>query len=209
VGTANITATSATYAVSGSTELTVKKKDQTITFGTLVGKTYGDPDFTVSATASSALAVTFTASGSCTVSGSTVHITGAGSCTITAHQGGNNTYNPAPDVPQTFMVAKATPTVTVTDPMPTYDGNPHSATATAVGVDGHTAVSGSFTFTYDGSGTAPTNAKTSYAVVATFTSSDSNYAGATGNGVLTIKQRPATVTAENKGKSYGDDNPAL
>ena len=72
-------------------------------------------------------------------------------------------------------ITTATPTVTVTDPMPTYDGDPHSATAAAKGVDGTTSVSGSFSFTYDGSATAPTNAKTSYAVAANFTSSDSNY----------------------------------
>src|SRR4029077_20105256 len=108
-----------------------------------------------------------------------------------------------------LTVKQATPTVKVTDPMPTYDGNPHSAEATAYGVDGITPVTGSFTFTYDGNATAPTNAKTSYTVVATFTSSDPKYTGATGNGFLTIKQRPATVTADNKNKQYGDDNPAL
>src|SRR4029077_7266583 len=48
-GTANISATSAVTSVTGSTLLTVKKKDQTITFGSLVAKTYGDPDFSVSA----------------------------------------------------------------------------------------------------------------------------------------------------------------
>ena len=91
-------------------------------------------------------------------------------------------------------ITAVAPTVTVTDPMPTYDGNPHSAVAIAIGVDGHTAVTGSFTFTYDGSSTTPTNAKTSYAVVATFTSTDSNYTIATGNGVLTIKQASSTTT---------------
>ena len=55
-------------------------------------KTYGDPDFDVSATASSGLAVSFGASGSCTVSGQTVHLTGAGTCTITASQAGNANY---------------------------------------------------------------------------------------------------------------------
>ncbi len=87
-----------------------------------------------------------------------------------------------------YTINQATPTVTVTDPMPTYDGSPHMATATAVGFDGHTAVSGSFNLTYDGSTTAPTYAKTSYMVVASFTSSDPNYTNATGNGTLTIKQ---------------------
>jgi Regulator of Chromosome Condensation (RCC1) repeat protein/PASTA domain-containing protein len=86
--------------------------NQTITFGALANKTYGDPDFSVSATASSGLAVSFAASGNCTVSAATVHLTGAGSCTVTASQAGNVNYNPAPDVSQSFAVAKAGQTIT-------------------------------------------------------------------------------------------------
>ena len=84
--------------------LTITKANQTITFGALANKTYGDADFTVSATASSGLPVSFTASGACTISGNTVHITGMGSCTITAHQAGNSNYNAAPDMSHTFTV---------------------------------------------------------------------------------------------------------
>src|SRR5204863_7858793 len=69
-------------------------------------KTFGDPDFSVSATASSNLAVRFSASGSCTVNGSTVHLTGAGSCTITGTQAGNENYNPAADISRTFTIAQ-------------------------------------------------------------------------------------------------------
>src|SRR5207253_6045322 len=90
------------------------KVNQTITFGPLANKTFGDPDFPVSATASSGLPVSFSASGQCTVtspSPGTVHITGAGSCTITASQAGNGTYNSAPDVPQSFSIAKANQTI--------------------------------------------------------------------------------------------------
>jgi hypothetical protein len=81
--------------------------NQTITFATLGAKTYGDPDFSLSATASSGLAVSFAASGTCTVRGPTVHLSGAGSCAITASQTGNVSYNPAPDVSQTLLIAKA------------------------------------------------------------------------------------------------------
>jgi subtilisin family serine protease len=92
----------------------VTKADQTITFGALANKTAVDPDFGVSASSSSGLAVTFTASGQCTVnaSGTIVHITAVGTCTITAHQAGNATYNPAPDVPQSFNIVKADQTIT-------------------------------------------------------------------------------------------------
>jgi alpha-tubulin suppressor-like RCC1 family protein len=86
--------------------------NQTITFGPLANKTYGDPDFGVSANASSGLAVSFAASGNCTVSSATVHLTGAGSCAVTASQGGNASYNAAPDVSQTFAIAKAGQTIT-------------------------------------------------------------------------------------------------
>jgi hypothetical protein len=87
------------------------KQNQTITFGALGNKTFGDPDFTVSATASSGLTVTFGASGNCTVTVASVHLTGAGSCTITASQAGNATYNSAPDVPRTFTIARANQTI--------------------------------------------------------------------------------------------------
>jgi len=88
------------------------KAYQTITFVTVTGKTFGDPDFTVSAVASSGLLVAFSASGNCTVlTGSTVHLTGAGSCTLTASQPGDSTRASAPDVPQTFAIAKASQTI--------------------------------------------------------------------------------------------------
>jgi len=49
---------------------------ETITFGALSGQNFGDPDFAVTATASSGLAVSFAASGNCTAAGSTIHLTG-------------------------------------------------------------------------------------------------------------------------------------
>ena len=88
------------------------KLSQTITFNPLGNKTYGDPAFTVAATATSGLTVTFTASGACSITGATVSLTGAGSCTVTAHQPGNATYDPAPDVPRTFTIAKGNQTIT-------------------------------------------------------------------------------------------------
>jgi len=91
----------------------VNQADQTINFGALAGKTYGDADFMVSATASSGLAVSFSIlSGPATISGNTVHITGAGTVTVQASQGGDDNYNPAPDADQSFEVAKAGQTIT-------------------------------------------------------------------------------------------------
>jgi hypothetical protein len=85
----------------------IAKAAQTITFGALTGKTFGDADFTINATASAGLAVSFVPSGNCFIAGATVHLTGAGSCTITASQSGDSNYDAAPSVPQTFAIGAA------------------------------------------------------------------------------------------------------
>jgi hypothetical protein len=94
---------------------TINKANQTVTFNPLANKTFGDPDFGVSATASSNLTVSFSFTGSCTVTNSSpgaVHLTGGGSCTITAARAGNSNYNPAPDVARSFTINKASQTIT-------------------------------------------------------------------------------------------------
>jgi hypothetical protein len=83
---------------------TIATASQVITFNPLPNKTTSDPPFVVTAIASSGLAVSFTATGQCTISGSTVTIVGAGACTITASQAGNINFSPAPAVPQTFNI---------------------------------------------------------------------------------------------------------
>jgi hypothetical protein len=90
----------------------IEPADQTITFNPLADKTYGDADFNVHATASSGLAVSFSAAGDCTVTGNTVHITGAGSCTVTASQPGDSNYNPATDVDRSFTISKGNQSIT-------------------------------------------------------------------------------------------------
>ncbi|MCX9074469.1 MAG: MBG domain-containing protein [Candidatus Methanoperedens sp.] len=156
----------------------VGKIDQNIIFDGLPDKTYGDSAFTVSATASSGLPVSFTASGQCTVSGNIVTLTGAGSCTITASQPGKDNYNAAPSVDQTFNIAKAAATITLSDLAQTYDGSPKSATVTTSPA-GLSEVS----ITYDGSATAPTSAG-SYAVQATLTNANYQAVPATGTFVI-------------------------
>jgi hypothetical protein len=111
-GSCTITASQAGNAnyepASFSRTFAIAKALQTISFGPLKSKTYGAPDFSVSAAASSSLPVSFAASGSCTISGAMVHLTSAGSCTITASQAGNVDYNPAPNISQSFSIAAKT-----------------------------------------------------------------------------------------------------
>lgn len=87
-------------------DLTINKANQTITFNALSDKAVNSPDFTVSATTSSELPVTFTvgAEDACTISENTIHLTGEGACTVTAHQDGNSNYNPADNVSRSFAI---------------------------------------------------------------------------------------------------------
>ena len=98
----------------------------------------GGPTYTVSATASSGLPVAFTvdasSGGVCTVSGSTVTMVHAGTCTIDANQAGNSTYAPAPQVQQSFTIARGSQTITFTSTPPNPAGAnspPYTVTATA------------------------------------------------------------------------------
>ena len=119
-GSANITATQGGDVIYNAATpvvraLTVNKADQAITFGSLAAKSVSDPPFSLNATASSSLAVTYSSSntGVVTVSGSTVTIVGLGTTTITASQAGNVNYNAAASVQQSLVVnGKQSQTIT-------------------------------------------------------------------------------------------------
>ncbi len=87
---------------------------QTITFAPLPNLPIGSPPFTVSATASSGLAVVFTSTTNtiCTVSGTTVTMVAGGSCSIQAAQPGNVLYAAAASVSQRFQITPGTQTIT-------------------------------------------------------------------------------------------------
>jgi hypothetical protein len=94
----------------GANTFTIGKASQTITFGALGNRTYGDPTFTVSATADSGLTVTYSTltTSACTVTSSgEVAIVGAGTCTITASQAGDANYAAAPAVARSYQVVPA------------------------------------------------------------------------------------------------------
>jgi hypothetical protein len=112
VGTTTITAsqsgnTNYAAATSVNQTLTVNQASQTITFGALANKTITDVPYTISATATSGLAVTFTSSNTsvATVSGNTITIVGPGTTNITAAQAGNTNYAAAPNVVQPLTVS--------------------------------------------------------------------------------------------------------
>lgn len=93
------------------------KKSQVITFNNLSDKTYGNADFSVSASADSGLDITYSTSGNCANAGSNITLTGAGSCTVTAAQAGDDDYYAATNVSRSFSIAKANQTITAFDPI--------------------------------------------------------------------------------------------
>jgi coenzyme F420-reducing hydrogenase gamma subunit len=111
----------------------VTQASQTITFGSLSNKNFGTAPFTVKATASSGLAVSFasTTSAVCTVAGSTVTLVAVGTCTIQATQSGNSNYAAAAPVNQSFQVTKGSQTITFGPLSSQFLGtNPFALTAT-------------------------------------------------------------------------------
>jgi hypothetical protein len=75
--------------------------------------------FTVVASASSGLAVTFTSSGACSNSGATyTMISGTGTCSVIANQAGNSNYAAAPQVTRTVSATHAPQTITFTTSPP-------------------------------------------------------------------------------------------
>jgi hypothetical protein len=89
------------------------KTNQALTFETLQSKVLGDVTFTFSATSSSGLPVTYSATPTdkVTISGNQVTLMKTGKVTITASQAGNSDYNPAISVDQTFCIRPAKPIV--------------------------------------------------------------------------------------------------
>ncbi|NBS07646.1 MAG: hypothetical protein EBS69_09780, partial [Verrucomicrobia bacterium] len=156
-GGSSYAAASSTYGTAGTARFDnvyvqyLKQSAQTIAFGSLDAKTYGDSTFALSATANSGLSVSYSSSDTsvATVAGSTVTILKAGSTVITASQAGNAQYAAATSVQQTLTVgAKAltigAPTLTTTKE---YDGTTTAAvTAGALsGVVGSDTVTASAT----------------------------------------------------------------
>ncbi|MEW6304051.1 MAG: immunoglobulin domain-containing protein [Verrucomicrobiota bacterium] len=180
---------------------TVAKANQTITFNALANKTFGDAPFTVSASASSGLTVSFSIlSGSATVSGSTVTITGAGTVTVRASQTGNANYNAATPVDRSFTVNKATPVITWSNPADivfgtVLAGTQLNATANVPGSFAYTPVAG-----------AVLNAGNGQTLSVSFTPTDTaNYNAASKDVFINVLKANQTITFNTlANKTYGD-----
>ena len=121
---------------------------QTIAFGALADRTYGDAPFPVVATASSGLPVTVSSdtAATCTVAAGTVTVAAAGSCTLRASQGGDADHAAAADVTQTFGIGRASQAIAF-GPLPDRQFGEPDFTVSATGGGSGQPV----TFTAEGS----------------------------------------------------------
>ena len=180
------------------------KTSQTVSFDPISVKTFGDAPFTVGASASSGLPITFSVvSGPATVNGGTVTITGAGAVTLQASQAGDATYFAA-SANQSFTVNKASQTVTF-DPVTdrTYGDEPFSISASASTAQPITFSVISGPATVNGNTVAITGAGT--VTLQASQAGDANYSAASANQTFKIIKANQTVSFDSVAdKTYGD-----
>ena len=207
------TATSAGVITLNATAFTIAQA-QTITFGALSTKTYGDSSFDLAATASSGLGVTYASSDTsvATVAGNTVTILKAGTTTITASQAGDATYAAAPSVGQILTVNQKALTGSFTASNKAYDGTTSATVATRavsgkVGLDDVNHTGGEATFDTADVGTGKTVSLVGASLAG---AAAANYSlGSVSTTTANITAASVTVTAVGQTKTFGDRDPAL
>ncbi len=174
--------------------------DQTITFTSPASGTYGG-SATLSATATSALAVTLTntTTGICTLSGMTVNYVGVGTCNLTANQEGDANYNAAIPVSKNITVTNTAPAAN-NGTLTTNEDTAGSGTLSASDADGNVLTYSIVTDGSKGSATI-TNASTgayTYTPTANQNGSDSvTFKANDGLADSTPKTITVTITAVN------------
>lgn len=114
----------------------INKSNQSIAFGPLPVKIYGNPVFNLTGSASSGLAIVYTSSNpdiATVVGANEVRILKAGSVTITAAQAGNGGYNAAVEVGQLLLINKASLSIKADDKTRAYNTANPLLTATFTG----------------------------------------------------------------------------
>ncbi len=187
-GTCGITAykaadTNYNSAQSSEATFTINKESQTITFNSLSNKVNGDAPFSVSATASSGLTVSFNSqtTGVCTstgTNGTTITILTAGTCTIQATQSGNSNYAAATSVNRSFTVY-AHLSVGACSASPLYSNPSITVTWSAAGLTGGMGPTPSYTYlwTLSGGANETTQGSLTAATVGASYSATSTYTG--------------------------------
>ena len=171
---------------------------QTVAFPQPADVTLADGNATLTATASSGLAVSFdsTTPGVCTVSAGTLTLVSAGTCTVTADQAGGSGYSPAPTVTRSLQVT-VLPAQTITFAQPADTVLlPSTRTVSAASSSGlPVTVNSSTTGVCTVSGTTLTLVATGTCTLAADQAGNGSYAAAsTVTRSFTVDRAPQTIT---------------
>jgi len=193
---------------------------QTITVGTPAPSSAAyNSQFTVAATASSGLPVSYSSGSTsiCTNSGATfTMVSGTGTCIVQYDQAGGSGYAAAPRVTNNVTATKINQaTVTVSAPASaTYGQTGLSATASGgsgTGAYSYSAGSSTACTVNSSSGALTITSGTGTCDITATRAADSNYnVSATSTAAsVAVNKAPLTVTAAAKSKTYGGVDPAL
>ncbi len=187
------------------------KQLQSITFNSLPHKTYGEDSFSLNASSDAGLPIQYTSSDpevAMIANDNKVSIINAGNTIITATQAGSNHFIAAEAVQQSLTIHKASLSVTAENKARIYGEENPELTFTYAGfqndekesvLDIKPTISTTATTTTD-VGTAP---------ITLAGGNDKNYDLVLNKGTLTIDKALLTVTAEDKTRVYGEENPEL
>ncbi|MEO9482536.1 MAG: MBG domain-containing protein [Ekhidna sp.] len=188
-----LTGSTGNFVSSADLSLATPFTDQTITFGALANRTFGDADFTLSVTGgSSGNPVTFSSSDEtvATVSVSTVTVLDAGNTNITAFQDGVGTTRHA-EATQSLTVDPFTTSIALNLPAtnPKFNGMPQGISPTANDIDGNPTLAILTEYSPTGAGTFSTTAPTNPGVydVRANLDTEPNYSASEVTGTLTIE----------------------
>lgn len=186
--------------------VTDNKEAQTITFETINIDTYGDTE-TLSATTSSGLDITYSSSNPsiATVTGNEMMFTGVGEVVVSASQAGNDAFA-STTVAQTVQVSKAALSATAEDKSKVYgEDNPVLTILYAGFVNSEDQ--NSLTEQPVVSTTATVSSGAGNYDISLLGGLSDNYDLTLVNGTLTVSKAALSVTADDKSRLYGADNP--
>ncbi|MDC3276057.1 gliding motility-associated C-terminal domain-containing protein [Flavobacteriaceae bacterium] len=198
---------SSAFTLTGNTEITLTqvKVDPNIIFND-VTKTYGDPNFNLTATSSSTGAFTFTISDTslATVTGSTVSIVAAGITIATVSQTADSKHLAA-TATMTLTINKANPTIVFNDITKNFGDIDFDLVASSNS-------SGTFSFTVSDTSVATVSNSTITIIgggstIVTLNQAEvNNYNAGVATMTLTVNKGTTTITFNDLTKTYGDPN---
>ncbi|TCS84690.1 putative Ig domain-containing protein [Anseongella ginsenosidimutans] len=202
-----------TFSYQPGTLTTTPAEKAVITFPAPEAVVYGAPDFDPAATSSDGRQVEYASSNenvALVTAGGFIQIVGAGEIEITAFLPDDPNYENVPPVIQELTIKPAMLTITAVDDSKTYDGAAYSGgngvTVTGWQYDDTDALlEGTLNYTGNSQGAVNTG---EYLIVPGGYSAD-NYEIVYKSGALRVSKAPLVITAVNKTRKFGWENPVF